>query len=785
MNAGETLSHYRILDRLGEGAMGAVYLAEDLRLHRPVALKTLRPDVRCDDSARARLLREARAASALNHPNIAVIYEMDEVPDEGGPPLRFIAMEYVAGQTLARLAEARLDIDTVLDIVMQVAEALAEAHARGVVHRDIKPSNVMVTESRRVKVLDFGLAKLHPLTDDTGSTWSRDAATGSGAGALIGTVAYMSPEQALGREVDARSDVFSLGVVLYELLGGRLPFTGSNAVEVFDAILRSDPPPLALATPDPRQGDVEGILRRMLAKKREDRYPDLRTVLSDLSAVARGAAPRGAMPPPALAHAVAILGFANIRGDGEDDWLGTGIAETVTADIKGSAGLAVIARERVHEVLRRLGEGATAPDAALAVRVGRELGVRFVLGGGFQRNGEVVRVTAWLSDVEKGDVVSMVKLDGRIAEIFDLQDRIVRSLSQSLMGKSAPLERPIEETQVLPAYEAFSKGVLNLQAETYESFDRAVLLFERAIALDPGYARAHLELGSALSSKADYLQVVEFHERALASFRRAIDLRPGLVRAWRELGASLVSLGREDEGIEAIRRALELDPADAGALQSMARALFIGKAEFPEAARYYERSLEKNPQAGWSALQLAHCCALLRDFERGERAGRRAAELQEAFVSGQERVLIVGAHMRLGQLAFLQGRPAEAFEAFQRELAFLQKVDHALRTRIMIELSMRLGWAQHSLGREGEARAAFDSALAAFERRVRMGADDPFTRYYVACIQALRGESELAIASLEKAASMRRRFTVVRARTDAAFDGLRGEPRFAALVAER
>jgi tetratricopeptide (TPR) repeat protein len=245
-----------------------------------------------------------------------------------------------------------------------------------------------------------------------------------------------------------------------------------------------------------------------------------------------------------------------------------------------------------------------------------------------------------------------------------------------------------------------------------------------------------------------------------------------------------VSVGREDEGVEAIQRALVLDPDDAGALSAMGRALFVGLARFREAAEYYERALLRNPQAGWSALQLSHCLALLREFARGEAAARRAAELQEASLSGQEGVFIVGAYMRLGHLAALAGRPGEAIEHFRLELAFIQRVDHALRSRISIELNMRLGAAHLRMGDAKEAGAALATALQGFEKRIRLGADEPFTRYYGACVHALRGETGEALACLEKAVAMRRRFTLARARIEPEFDALRAEPRFRELVGD-
>ncbi|HKC12291.1 MAG TPA: tetratricopeptide repeat protein, partial [Vicinamibacteria bacterium] len=606
----------------------------------------------------------------------------------------------------------------------------------------------------------------------------------SAAGELAGTVAYMAPEQALGQETDGRADIFSLGVVLYELLSGHPPFVGANAVQILDGILRQDTPPLIPRLTDPRLPGVEAMLRRMLAKDRDQRQADMREVCAELRAARSGSPPPSPAPLPPGPPAVAVMSFVNITRSHEDDWLGTGIAETVTADLKSAEGLTVVARGRIHEMVRKLGAVGGEADEGVALRAGRELGARWVLLGGFQRAGEAVRVTARLTEVETGLVVHTVKIDGRLSEIFELQDRIARELSSALRLTPAPPERGPDETRVIEAYEAFAKGVINLQVESFESLDRAVFFFERAVDLDPGYARAHLELGSAYANKADYMAIPAFHERALASFRKALALRPGLVRGWREMGTTLVSLCREDEGVEAIRRALELDPEDAGAWGAMARAHFVGLARFREAAEYYEKALVRNPQAGWWALQLSHCLALLGDFVRGEAMARRAVDLQEAFLSGQEGILIVGAYMRLGHLASLQGRHGEAVEHFQRELAFMHRVDHALRNRTSIELHMRLGAAHLGEGRAEEAGAAFATALEGFEHRIRLGADDPFTRYYAACVHALRGETGEALDCLEKAVAMRRRFTITRARIEPALESLRGKARFRELLGQ-
>src|SRR5262249_1448365 len=280
----------------------------------------------------------------------------------------------------------------------------------------------------------------------------------------------------------------------------------------------------------------------------------------------------------------------------------------------------------------------------------------------------------------------------------------------------------------------------------------------------------------------NYLGLPELSERALASLRRALELRPGLAPAWRELGGVLLSLGRDDEAMEAGRRALELAPDDDDIIAFMARLLFISRAQFAQAADLFDRALQVNPQGGWFALQLAHCCALLHQFERGEAAARLAIRLQEESLSGHEGFVIVGSYVRHGHLSALQGRHTEAIADYDQELAFLQRVDHALRNRIAIELHLRLGAAHRRLGHGDQAAQELATAREAFEQRLRLGADDEFTRYYAACVYALQGDAEVALGCLEKAVAHRRLFTVARARIEPELETLRGDPRFEALI---
>jgi eukaryotic-like serine/threonine-protein kinase len=813
----DTISHYRILERIGSGGMGEVYRAEDLRLQRFVALKTLHECPGCDSDSIARLLAEARAASALNHPNIAVVYDAGSI-EEAGSRVGYIAMELVPGRTVAALAsEGRLAIDRILDIVEPIADALADAHEQGLVHRDIKPSNVMVTPAGRVKLLDFGVAQQRaprPIeSDDTTRTGDIIAIAG-----FVGTLPYVAPEQATQREVDGRADIFSLGVMLYELVCGTLPFKGDNAAQLLEAILRDEVPRFPVSIPtDARVPLIERLVRSMLARDPDRRIASARDVRAALIAIRSGQ-----RLPAAIARAggraddgegaawagadesdeaeadeagdqpkrVAIARFSNISGNAEDDWLGTGIAETLTTDVTQLEGVSVIAHARVSELIKTLEQSPGGPEKGsseqqretLYLRAARELRASWMVRGGFQRSGDAVRVTASLIDVASGQLVRTARVDGLLSAIFDLQDQLVRQLAEALRAAVTPQAHAGAETAVIEAYEALSRGILNRAAETHEALDRAGWLFERAVALDPSYARAHLELGATHATRADYLGLSELRLRAVTSLRRAIELQPDAPRAWRELGAVLIGMGQNTEGIAALRKALVLDPDDAANHGAMGRALFTGVARFREAVEWFEGALQRNAKAGWYALQLAHCAALLRDFARGERAVQQAIALQEAFLSGQEGVFIAGSYMRAGHLAALQGDYARAVSYFEQEIEFLMRTDHALRARILVELNARLGGAYLQLGVTRKAQMAFNVALDGFERRVRLGADDPFTRYYAAAVHALKGDAETALAFLQRAIAQQPIFNAARARIEPEFEALRDDPRFRRIL---
>jgi tetratricopeptide (TPR) repeat protein/predicted Ser/Thr protein kinase len=784
----KVLGHYRVLDKLGEGGMGEVYLAEDVRLGRPVALKFLPAALKADPDSRARLLNEARAASLLRSPNIAVTYDIGE---HAGTD--FIVMEYVEGELLsARVAEGPLPPREVVDVGLQVADALDEAQGRGIIHRDIKSANLIRTGRGLIKVLDFGLAKfLANKERDTLVTQQQMTI----AGTIVGTISYMAPEQALGRSVDHRADLFSLGVVLYELATGRIPFSGTSPTEIVDKILHeTPPPPSALNATVPKALDT--IVMRALEKSPTFRYQtardmrqDLRDLAGALEESARASTSRAAVAiashqASAIERSVAVMTFANITREPADDWIGTGIAETVSSDLKNIHGLTVIGRARVYDALRNLASNASL-DESLAIDIGRRLGATWVVVGGFQKIGEIVRITANFVDVATGAVRQTVKVDGRVTDIFALQDKIVYELSQGLNlvlrgTEIAEIER--RETQSVEAYESFARGMMNLRLASRDSIERAIAAFEHATRKDPEYALAWAALGGAYSLKGSFLSVRDLIEDAIEIERRALAIDPELADAHTWLGAALLALGRTDEAIVAIREAIRLEPDNGQAHQALARAYWVGKGDFATAIPEFEKAIELNPEAGYSYLQLALLLAWEGQYARAEDVSRRAVELQDQYISGNAGLQVVGANGRLGYVYYLQGRYDDAIREYERGLSFLGSSDHALKDRTVIELNIKIGAAYQRQGRQAEARRHFDRARKNFDSLIAKGADDPFTRYYVACMYALTGEADRAFDSLERVAARLPALTAARARRDPDLEALREDARFEAIV---
>ena len=476
--------------------------------------------------------------------------------------------------------------------------------------------------------------------------------------------------------------------------------------------------------------------------------------------------------------------FANITREPNDDWIGTGIAETVSSDLKNIEGLTVIGRARVFDALRNLSSN-TRLDDTLAIDIGRRLGATWVVVGGFQRLGDTIRITANFVDIGTGEVRNTVKVDGRIGEIFELQDKIVYELSRGLNlalrgSEIAGIER--QETRSVAAYESYARGMLNMRLATRDSMERAIASFEEATRLDPEYAMAWSALGGAIGLKGSFMSMQDLIAKAIEIEHRALSLNPNLPDAHTWLGAALLNTGKTDEAIASMKEAIRLDPDDGMAHQGLARAYWVGKGDFAAAIPEFERSIELNPEAGYSYLQLGLLLAWEGRYAEAERVCRRAVDLQEQYLSGDAGLQVVGANARLGYVFYLQGRHQDAIREYERGLAFVSSSDHALKERSGIELNAKLGSAYQRLGQQDDANRFLDRAVKAFENRLAKGADDPFTRYDIAGVHAMRGDKQRALDSLERVSKALPALTAARLRRDPDFDTLREDDRFRALL---
>lgn len=660
LQTGFRLGPYVVVRSLGRGGMGEVFEARDTRLDRRVAIKTLRPELLADGSARRRFDREAKALSGLSHPNICTVYD---VGHQDG--LDFLVMEYIEGQTLAAtLDRGTLDERTAVRIAAQIAEALGEAHERGILHRDVKPQNVLVTPRGQAKVLDFGLAKA--VTAETEETATISEV--SRAGMVVGTARYMSPEQIRGDEVDARSDIFSLGTVIYELLSGRVPFEGQTSAEIMSGILTKDPLPLERIAPS-TSPEVQRIVRKCLEKDRVRRYQTVRDVAIDLDNLQHHAT--GTPPPASGAYrtprprrvrrrgvaavaaalsialvaaavvavrdqlqrpagpptlgSIAILPLKPLTAGISENYLGLGIADALITRLSGRPGLTV----RPTSSVRRFADQET--DALAA---GGDLQVDAVLDGSWQRDGERLRVSVNLLRVSDGTSLWVDRFDFLPSEMLLLQDRVADELASRLRveldsGNRAGLDGGRSGTRNPAAYDAYLRGQFHLGIRGYgpttrETTDKAIALLERAVSLDPGYADAHAKLGFAYAHAAIFLENNRsLIERAKEETDRAEALHPNLAQV--QLNRALIAWSwyegwRIVDSIRAYRRAAALDPSLAD-IELSAGYAHLGLID--EWRRAGERVIQRDPTNRATRATFVNEYFLLNLPEEGVAAQRR------------------------------------------------------------------------------------------------------------------------------------------------------------------
>jgi len=618
------LGPYRIEERLGQGGMGDVFRATDTRLHRTVAVKVLRGRGPADPDARQRFQREARAASALNHPNICTVHDVGEA---NGQP--YLVMEYLEGETLGgRLARGPLPLGDLLDVAIQVADALDAAHTHGIVHRDIKPANVFITRRQQAKVMDFGIAKTTGvLADGEGDTGSAPALL-TEQGVAIGTVAYMSPEQARGEPLDARSDLFSYGVLLYEMATGVRPFQGSTAAVTFDAILNRDPVPPRTLRPD-IPAELERLIGRALVKDREARVQSASELLSGLKRL-KGPVETGSRAEVSGARrstsivawtavvalvlaAVAGLGYWTLAGPGTAPIRSLAIlpfdSQSSHASDESLEGLAAsltddLARIQSLRVVPRTLTVAYQGTRKTAQEIGRELSVDAVLCGTVSRSSDAVRVVATLVQTSSGRTLWSATYQGGEASLFELERDLARRVSDTAGARPAtPEQKPLVEAKPAnpEAYELYLRGRYHAGRWNEKDLDEAIGLLEKSTALDQNFGPSQALLGYVYGVKSfnyrpedpqwiekGYAAVEKAlaldpqspdahlargtllwrhsqgfpHLEALAEYRQSIAARPNFDEAWHERGIVLFHVGHLEAGLRAVQQAMALNPGN-------------------------------------------------------------------------------------------------------------------------------------------------------------------------------------------------------------------------------
>jgi serine/threonine-protein kinase len=782
--SGKILAHYEIVSPLGAGGMGEVYLARDTQLDRLAALKFLPHEISNDPQRLRRFTQEAKAASALNHPNIAHIYELGEADGT-----RFIAMEYVEGKPLdQKINHSPLRSAEILQIAPQIADALSEAHSKGIIHRDIKASNIVLTNRGQVKVLDFGLAKV--VADDASPDPDVSTQLKTTPGIVIGTVPYMSPEQALGENIDHRSDIFSLGIVLYEMATGRLPFSGRTVTETLGRITHDQPEAVSRYNYEV-PAELERIIRKCLEKDPARRYQATSELVVDLENLKRDCqatgpantslAPRkpkkrlflvgGALLLGLLGvglflvlrngsknndrqtiQTIAVLPFVNSSGDQSSEYLSDGMTESIINSLSQLPRLRVMARATVFRYKgKEIDPGS----------IGRELKVDAVLTGRVLQQADNLVVQADLVNVSDGSELWGEHYTRKAVDVFAIQDEIAKQITDRLrLRLSGAEERLVTKhyTENAEAYDLYLKGRYFVQKGTEESCDKAIEYYRQAIDRDPNYALAYVGMASAYDTlggvlgfrapSATYPKGKEFLTKAVAldetlaevhavlasytlnydwdwpaaerQYKRAIELNPNDSAAHRSYGTYLEALGRFDEAISERQLAQKLDPLSPFTVADVGYPYYYAR-KYDEAIAWYRKGLELDPKLSWC-------------------------------------------HLWIGQAYVQKGMFKEA----------LNEINQAVQLSAGdIRTKATLGHAYAVAGqREDALKVLRDLQMLSKERYV--------SPYYFALISAGLGDNQQTVAWLQKAQEERQPYLVLM-NVEPVFDRLHSDPGFMAI----
>ncbi len=667
---GKTISHYKILEKLGEGGMGVVYKAQDTKLNRHVALKFLPHHLTDNETERARFLQEARAASALNHPNITTIHDILENKGQN-----FIVMELIEGPNLKELSATKLELSKIIEIAIQLCQGLQAAHQKQIVHRDIKSDNIKIAPENRVKIMDFGLAKLKSATPLTK------------AGTTVGTIAYMSPEQASGKEVDQRTDLWSFGVVLYEMITGQLPYRGEYEQAVIYSILNEEPEPVtSLRSAVPVE--LEQIVDKAMAKDVNQRYGNADEFLRDLRQIQENLKVTSGA---ASSKSIAVLPLDNISPDKENEYFSDGLTEEIIMNLSKIKDLKVISRTSAMHY-----KGTKKPLKQIA----KELQVQYVLEGSVRKQGSDLRITAQLIDAVQDAHLWAEKYTGTMEDVFEIQEKVAQQIVRALKIQLTPHENQVlkkSPTTDTEAYQLYLRGRFHWNKRTEEGFKRGIEYFNQAIEKDPNYALAYAGLADAYILLGVYcyvppqesmpkakaaaqkaLQFDPFLAEAHASlahlkmlydwdwagaekqFQRAIELNPGYAPAHLWYSLTLSSMGKLEEALTEIKRAQELDPlsliinSDVGLVHYLA-------GRYDQAIEIYHQTLEIDQN-----FYVAHIALSLAYVQKGQ-SEEAIREAERAFSLSGYSTLVLAV---LGYVYAATGRKQDAAEV----LIKLQKV---------------------------------------------------------------------------------------------------------------
>ena len=750
---GQTISHYKILEKLGEGGMGVVYKAQDTKLDRLVAMKFPPKDLCCDPKAKSRFIQEAKSASVMNHPNITTIHDIDEVEGEF-----FIVMEFIDGKSIKDiLKEKEFSLKEMLDVAIQVAEGLNAAHQKGIVHGDIKSDNLMLTREGRVKITDFGLARLKGTTQCT-----------EGEG-ISGTTAYMSPEQASGEDIDQRSDIFSFGVVLYEMITGQLPFSGEHYAAIIYSILHETPESMANYRANVPEG-LQRIVDKALAKDREERYQHIDDLLADLRREKKNMEQMKeahvTKPVKSPKPAIAVLYLQNLSPEKEDEYFAAGMTEDIITQLSKIGGLLVTSRSDVEQFKNK---PVNIKDVANRLRV------NYVIEGSVRKYGNKIRITCQLINASDGFHTWAESYDRQMEDLFAIQADVAKEVAQALKVTLAPPELAMIEkkpTLNMQAYNYYIKGreyYLGGGAFVKELLELAIKLFEKALEEDANFALAYAGLSGG------YLSYVMFQidlkkswlEKAEIAGLKALAIDPDLAEAHRSLSRLYWVEGKVEKTIQEAEEAVKANPNNGEAWQ------FLGfwytvVGRYPEAERALMKAFELKPMQ----TQLFGCLILLYS-----RLGKED-KVEEYYNKGLEILLDNWwTYFRMNDYYLYRGELEQAKRMIQNCLniqpqnvapkldlmeAFIMsgEAESALnclneyrRQNSSRDLFVELGYVELMRGNQKQAEIHWDSCIQFNQTLIKEFdglRDEYYGRSRMALAYALKGESGKALEQVDR-----------------------------------